>query len=203
MVWPAAAGARAGNNPKQLSAGDKPLNFVLPTPIKLEVLRQWLCYYPDKSAVTSLEQGFSKGFPLQFQGPRLRKTAKCLKSATDTPDVVHTKLKSEIDQGRIAGPFVLPPFPNLQCSPIGLVPKQQPGSFRPIHHLSYPLGSSVNDFVDKEDCKVHYASFDTAVALAIVRGPPRLVGENGHKVRVPTSSCCSIRLSAVRFPVPR
>ena len=147
------------------------LLFVLPTPIKLDVLQQWLSYYPDKSAAMSLEQGFSQGFPLQFQGPQERKNAKCLKSATDRPDVVHKKLKAEIDMGRLAGPFVFPPFPNLQCSPIGLVPKQKPGSFRLIHHLLYPLGGSVNDFIDKEDCKVHYASFDNALDLAMSVGP--------------------------------
>ena len=67
----------------------------------------------------------------------------------------------------MAGPFSIRPFTELQCSPIGLVPKQQRGSFRLIHHLSYPLGDSVNDFIDKEDCKVHYASFDTVVDLAM------------------------------------
>ena len=51
------------------------------------------------------------------------------------------------------------------------MPKQQPGSFRLIHHLSYPSGDSVNDYISKEECKVHYASFDTAVDLAMSVGP--------------------------------
>ena len=37
-------------------------------------------------------------------------------------------------------------YPILQCSPLGLVPKKQPGEYRLIHHLSYPNGASINDF---------------------------------------------------------
>ena len=86
------------------------------------------------------------------------------------PEVVLDKLRKEINLGRIAGPFAARPFPNLQCSPIGLVPKHEPGSFRLIHHLSYPLGSSINDFINKEDCTVHYTSFDAAVHVVMSAG---------------------------------
>ena len=79
--------------------------------------------------------------------------------------VVREKLRKEIDMGRIAGPFTVRPLPRLQCSPIGLVPKSEPNSFRLIHHLSFPAGESVNDFIDKAKCRVQYASFDEAVEL--------------------------------------
>ena len=101
----------------------------------------------------------------------MRKDSKCLSSAADMPEVVLSKLENEINLGRIGGPFIHRPFANLQCSPIGLVPKSQQGSFRLIHHLSFPEGNSVNDFIDKDECKVHYASFDTAVNLAMSLGP--------------------------------
>ena len=145
--------------------------FVPPTPVNLAVLRRWLVHYTDKSAAAVLEQGFSQGFSLGFHGPRVSREADSLKSAQDMPNIVLRKLNIEIELGRIAGPFSSPPFPNLQCSPIGLVPKQQPGSFRLIHHLSYPSGDSVNDYISKDECKVHYASFDTAMDLAMSVGP--------------------------------
>ena len=72
--------------------------------------------------------------------------------------------------GRIAGPFDSPPFPNLQCSPIGLVPKHEPNSFRLIHHLSFPSGESINDFIAKCDCAVRYTSFDQAVGMVMEAG---------------------------------
>ena len=72
------------------------------------------------------------------------------------------KLWKEIQMGRIAGPFVSPPLANLRVSPIGVVPKSS-GSFRLIHHLSWPPGNSVNDGISDEACYVKYASFDEAV----------------------------------------
>jgi len=47
--------------------------------------------------------------------------------------------------------------------PIGLVSKKSEGEFRLIQHLSYPSGSSVNDYIDKNFARVKYASFDDAV----------------------------------------
>ena len=67
--------------------------------------------------------------------------------------------------GRIAGPFDHRPLPTLRVSPIGLVPKKEPNEFRLIHHLSYPLGSSVNDYIDRQHCSVQYTSFDEAVHM--------------------------------------
>ena len=58
------------------------------------------------------------------------------------------------------GSFVQPPFYNLKVSPLGVIPKKQPGESRMIHHLSFPYGGSVNDFFPAELCSVHYASVD-------------------------------------------
>ncbi|KAM4622292.1 uncharacterized protein O3C94_020114 [Discoglossus pictus] len=65
----------------------------------------------------------------------------------------------------MAGPFDEIPIKNLRISPLGLVPKKEPGSFRLIHHLSYPRGLSVNDGIDKELSSVSYASVKQAVQL--------------------------------------
>ena len=146
-----------------------PLFFVPPTPIKLCVLFAWLKGYPSADAEL-LRVGFSRGFSLCYDGPRVPRDSLCLASAAVRPQVVRDKLAKEIGLGRIAGPFVQRPLNNLQCSPIGLVPKRQPGTYRLIHHLSFPAGQSVNDFIDHELCAVHYASFDTAVALLLHTG---------------------------------
>ncbi|CAC5393622.1 unnamed protein product [Mytilus coruscus] len=75
------------------------------------------------------------------------------------------KIIKEIQAGRIAGPFKNKPFSNLRLSPIGLVAKKPPpGSkthgWRMIQHLSYPLGSSINSFIDPQLATVQYTSFD-------------------------------------------
>ena len=67
--------------------------------------------------------------------------------------------------GRVLGPFKHPPFDNFRVSPLVVIPKKQPGEYRMIHHLSFPNGGSVNDFIPSEFCSVHYASVDDAVRI--------------------------------------
>ena len=59
-----------------------------------------------------------------------------------------------------------------QITPIilGVVPKKTLGEFRMIHHLSYPEGSSVNDFIPKEMSSVQYATIQDAISF-IQRSP--------------------------------
>ena len=144
--------------------------FALPTPIRLPVLCQWLRDYPVQADANVLRNGFTNGFTIGYTGPRVARDSDCLASATEHPEKVQEKLLDEIHLGRIAGPFPGRPFQNLICSPIGLVPKREPNKFRMIHHLSFPEGQSVNDYIDKELCTVHYASFDTAVELVVKAG---------------------------------
>ena len=91
--------------------------------------------------------------------------AKNLKSTDAHPDIVRQKIRAEIDSGRIAGPFVHRPISTLRVSPIGLVEKKTPGEFRLIHHLSFPEGESLNDFIDPELCSVKYTHFDEAIHM--------------------------------------
>eukprot|EP00731_Ephydatia_muelleri_P000796 Em0001g796a len=75
-----------------------------------------------------------------------------------------TELAKEIAAGRILGPFSERPLTNLRTSGMGAVPKKN-GKWRVIMHLSAPEGSSINDFIDKEDFPIHYATVDDAVAM--------------------------------------
>ena len=54
--------------------------------------------------------------------------SKNLVSAKDNTAEVLQKIRAEIEKGRIGGPFEAPPFLNMRCSPIGLVPKKAPGN---------------------------------------------------------------------------
>ena len=144
--------------------------FVPPTPIKLGVLTSWLADYTHAVDAQILRDGFSFGFSLGYTVPRQRCDAGCLGSAAARPNVVFAKLNKDIKAGRIAGPFSNCPLERLRCSPIGLVPKKAPGTFRLIHHLSFPQGQVVNAFIDKDKCKVDYASFDVGVRLVLQAG---------------------------------
>ena len=135
------------------------------TPINLGALKEALQAYPNTKVAEEIATGFEFGFPLHYTGSRRPRESKNLKSASDHPEIVKQKLQSEIQQGRMAGPFPMKPISTMRISPIGLVEKKTPGEYRLIHHLSYPEGDSVNDCIDPTLCTVHYTSFDEAIHM--------------------------------------
>lgn len=125
----------------------------------------WLGAYPDKSKAELLIEGFKVGFHVpEFTGSGCVQISNA-KSVNIRKDIVRNKIQAEIDLGRIAGPFQTPPFSNFRLSPLSLVPKKEPNSFRLIHNLSFPLKNSLNDLTDKSNASVQYASFDDALNL--------------------------------------
>ena len=136
----------------------------LPTPIRVDRFLPLLSNYAPEAALY-LANGFTRGFPLHFDGPRTSSFASNLLSARQHPLVVTAKLSQELAAQRIAGPFTTPPFSPFRISPLGVVPRKTPGSYRLIHHLSYPRGASVNDGIAPEHLGVSYARIDDAVRL--------------------------------------
>ena len=135
-----------------------------------------MVYGPRKGS--EILNGFINGFPLLYTGARMPRDAKNLKSARTRPEIVGQNIHAEIEAGRVAGPFDERPSLNLRVSPLGLVPKKEVGSFRLIHHLSYPSGDSVNDFIDPNFCSVEYTSFDAAVHMIQDLGQGCLLGKS-------------------------
>lgn len=110
----------------------------------------YLREYPDRQAAAFLESGFTLGFPIPCSSASSDVVPRNLSSVRLRPEVVSEKLRKEVSLGRMAGPFSFLPVPGLIFSPLGLVPKKDPGQFRLIHHLSYPEGGSVNDGIDSD-----------------------------------------------------
>ncbi|XP_021347069.1 uncharacterized protein LOC110454687 isoform X1 [Mizuhopecten yessoensis] len=154
----------ADNNVKPLK------NEPLPTPIVIDRFLTYLRGY-DKSKLNFLQDGFKQGFRLQYEGPRIFRDSRNLKSALDNMQILKDKIQKEIYHGRCFGPYHTPPFTNLQISPLGLVPKKEPNEFRVIHHLSFPEGSSINDGIAPENSTVVYQTIDQAIQLIKHYGP--------------------------------
>ena len=153
------------------------LSILATSPIKLAPLISLLRTYPKRAIASYLASGFLNGFRIPYTGEREATDCNNLKSARALPEVLAAKIKKECEAGRVAGPFLAPPIPNLRVSPLGVVPKKAPGQFRWIHHLSYPKGSSVNDFIAPELCSVKYSSFDDAVSIVRACGRGALMAK--------------------------
>ena len=134
-------------------------NVMHPThPAQLQLLQALTGY--DQAEVNFLVDGFINGFKINYIGnPSLLSTHNH-PSALDHKDVVEQKRFKELSPGRIAGPFISPPFTHYQSSPLGLVAKKEPNAFRLIHDLSYPQGNSINECIPKDFTAVSYETLD-------------------------------------------
>lgn len=158
----------------------KPLNST-PSPIRLPALLQYLSNYPRKHDAHILAQGFKYGFRLGFQGRIAARVARNLPSINTNKHVAASKIEEEVKTGRVAGPFIAPPFLVFHCSPLGLVPKREPGAFRLIHHLSWPRGNSVNDGISDALASVSYSTFDAVLQKIKILGQSCLLAKTDIK----------------------
>ena len=134
------------------------------TPIKHSILTRYLEGY-DNTLSNFLVEGFQFGFKIPYQGARQFRLSPNLPSIKGKESILNQRLQQELLSNRIAGPFTEPPFPNIQVSPLGLVPRKSPGENRLIHHLSYPEGGSINHHIPPEFCTFQYQSVHTAIEI--------------------------------------
>ena len=115
-------------------------------------------------------QGLWNSFDLEYSGPFEPRTPDNLSEADQDPQVIRDKLQKEVQLGHMVGPFAEPPFPDLICSPVGLVLKKESSDLCMIMHLSYPYGGSINNFINLEKAATKYQSFQDTVKLVVQQG---------------------------------
>jgi hypothetical protein len=106
------------------------------------------------------------GTQLGYIGPPLQHLSKNLSSAMMHPEIINSKLTEDLIQRRIVP---CSPGALFTSSPLGLVPKSN-GDFRRIHHLSHPLGSSVNDGIPENYGYLKYDTFQDVLNLVVKAG---------------------------------
>lgn len=117
-----------------------------------------------------LLSGFQSGFYLGFNGTVTNIRSKNSISASKNIDKVMEKVTSELDLGRIAGPFDSPPFDPFICTPLALREKSSKGKYRLLHNLSYPYDhTAVNLNIPDSAASVSYESLDRAFELLLPR----------------------------------
>ena len=114
-------------------------------------------------------------------GPHKPRVSRNLISANQHPDVVKSNLCKEISLGRVAGPFSSSPLPNLQCHPVGVVPKKHSSEWRTIYHLSYPEGDSINDYIPKDPYALQDVRVDDAIRILKSLGPGSFMAKTDLK----------------------
>lgn len=94
-----------------------------------------LCFHPDQVKVDYVISGPTNGFRLGFDpsAVSLQSAAHNMPSASSQPSVIDQYLRTEREKGRVAGPFLISPIPNLHVSRFGVILKNhQPGKWRLI-----------------------------------------------------------------------
>ena len=144
-----------------------PLPSVSVTSRQAEQFAWELRLHPHQQQVQFVLDGICHGFKLGFCPAKKLKVAKKNKpSAHQHQSVIDDYLGNEVSLGRVAGPFNFPPFPNLQVSSFGVIPKKgQSGKRQLLVDLSSPGGASVNDGINPVEFPLHYITVDQIICL--------------------------------------
>ena len=157
---------------------DSPATTLKPpsTPVNISHLSAELQHHPDQKFAADLLRDLQSGCNIGYSGPRSARITPNLQSAFLHPEAVSDALAKEVSRGHTAGPFQSPTIANLQCSPLGVVPKED-GTWRIIMDRSSLHGSSINDYVSKDDYTLHYTTFDHALNLVAGYGQNALMAK--------------------------
>ena len=121
----------------------------------------------DSKEIQFLENGFTLGFDIGYEGPQERQsTSENIPFTVGNDTILWNKIMKEVELGRVAGPFEKIPFSNFIQSSVGLVPKAG-NQTRLIFHLSYNFKDglkTLNHFTPCAKCTVKYKDLDYVVS---------------------------------------
>ena len=147
--------------------------------------------------MTNLCSYLKTGADIGYTVSRTAKFFKNVPTALAQPEIVSNNLTKEVAPGWVTGPFSASPFPNLQVSPMDLVPKKHPTKFRPIFHLSFPgVITSINYSTSQENHSLQYITFDNAIQGILRHGrgcfPPKTDIESAFRLIPLKPSDCEL-----------
>ena len=122
--------------------------ILLPSSFNFPFLEQHLTDYQDTKLVDMLKFGFPIG---RINNKGSKQVPNNHLGARAFPAQMEKIVKKEIESGAAIGPFENSPFGNNTFySPLNSVPKKGTDERRLILDLSYPIGNSINDSIDKD-----------------------------------------------------
>lgn len=151
----------------QLVDASKPRLAYSPSPFIINAWSQLLQPYPDQELRIHLVMLLRFGCLLGYMGPEALILSSNLPSALIDQAVIDKKLAEDLHTKRVEE-IINPTLPFIS-SPLILVPKHD-GGLRRIHHLSYPRGSSVNDYIADEASSLSYTSLQQIFEKVLTAG---------------------------------
>ena len=138
-------------------------NQLTKTPLKAHVFAHYLSSHSDHNYANEVIHILLYGAHLGYCGPRVARLSPNSFSVKKHKKLIADTIQAEITAGHTCGPFDYSPFTDLICSPLFVIPKKNSSKFRAILNLSSPVGSSVNDYIDKDCFSMHYSRIDDAI----------------------------------------
>lgn len=83
------------------------------TPMRCQDMLPWLQAFPDKLRAQLLIEGFRDVFLLPTFSGQVCTLVNNLKSVENVADIVFEKIRKEVKEGRMKGPFSSPPVINF------------------------------------------------------------------------------------------
>lgn len=148
------------------------------SPFSINAWRSALRSYPDHERISWLLEGLHHGVRVMYHGSRTisRPIITNHSSTHHHEQVIDESIAAEVKGGRVAGPFLSPPFTNFIASPLGLVPKKGTNKWRLIHDLSWPRSITNNHVsINGINADIHgfttiLSSFDDGTKLVVSAG---------------------------------
>ena len=100
--------------------------------IDVDVLERELDGHPSRNFVNILINSLRYDTHAGYTGPHKPRVSRNLIFSNQQPDVVTSNPCEEISLGCVVGPFSSSPLPNLQCCPVGMVPRKHSSEWRTI-----------------------------------------------------------------------
>ena len=150
-----------------------PPSHVITTPIQrlnAEAFRCGLEHHEDQDFARYIYKACTEGVDIGYRGPRFYREYDNWPSANTFAEHIQSSIDKEVAAGIKIGPFSHPPFSNFVGSPLGAFHRKRSDKVRTIHDLSWKPGSSINDYISKEDYKMKYLSLDEVISNIVARG---------------------------------
>lgn len=112
-----------------------------------------------------LFKGFVNGFAIPCMGLEKSTRYECDIFGFDARGCERKVGKELAHRRKAASPFRNTPLTHRRRFPQDTVPEKTPGEFRLVHHLSYPEGERVNDYIDTLLCSVSFVPLDQVMQI--------------------------------------